>query len=48
VSGYIEGGYLVTLVTLSGYALSLLQRERLARQRSSAPEQPKEPGGTPS
>lgn len=33
MSGYVEGGYLVTIGVISGYALTLLRRERVVRRR---------------
>jgi hypothetical protein len=42
VSGYVEAGYIVALSSLGGYALSLVTRERAARNRLRPPEA--EPG----
>lgn len=33
MSGYVEAGYLVVLGSLGAYAVSLVQRERAARNR---------------
>jgi hypothetical protein len=33
MSGYVEAGYSVVLVTLAGYTVSLLCRERAVRRR---------------
>ena len=33
MSGYVDAGYAVALVTLAGYTTSLLLRERTARRR---------------
>ncbi len=33
MSPYVEAGYLVVLVSLSSYAISLFARERAARRR---------------
>ena len=33
MSGYIQAGYLVTLIILGGYAVTLVVRERSARRR---------------
>jgi hypothetical protein len=35
MSGYVEAGYLVVVVGLGGYAVSLVARERSARRRLS-------------
>ena len=41
MSGYVVAGYLVALVTLAGYGLTLFRRERQAlRRRRGAPETP--------
>ncbi len=36
MSGYVEAGYAIALVTLSGYALSVLGREKAATRRLEA------------
>jgi hypothetical protein len=33
MSGYVEAGYAIALVSLSGYSLSIVFRERAARRR---------------
>lgn len=33
MSGYVEAGYSVVLVTLAGYTISLVRRERAVRRR---------------
>ena len=44
MSGYIEGGYIVTLGTLALYGASLAARERSARRRLRGGPEPREPG----
>lgn len=40
MSGYVEAGYIVVVVSLGGYALSLLGREKAARGRLRPPVRP--------
>ena len=37
MSGYVEAGYTVALLTLAGYSASVVLRERFARRRLAAP-----------
>jgi len=40
VSGYVETGYVIALGSLSAYAISLVVRERAARNRLPRPAAP--------
>ncbi len=45
MSGYVEAGYGVVLVSLAGYALSVVSRERKARRRAAGPLLPERAPG---